>query len=251
MFEDLRGFGLGVESSVLEVGCGTGQATRRLAELAGSVTCIELGRELARLAEENLAEHPNVRVLVGAFEDVDAGRAAFDVVFSGTAFHWIDPSIGFSRAASVLPPAGVLALAANAHVSGGSQDEILDAVSALQAEVCPELGGYGFVTEAEMHERATAGGDIAQVWSRVDRRYEDPPDVSTLFEPPAVLTYPWSVTYDRDGYVAMFSTQSPYLALDANRRQRVLEGIGEIIDERLDGTVTKPYLTVLAVARRR
>jgi SAM-dependent methyltransferase len=251
VFDDLRGPGLGVGSSVLEVGCGTGQATRRLAEMAGSVTCVELGPDLARLAVRNLADHAHVRVLVGAFEDVDVGEAAFDVLFSGTAFHWIDPAIGFARAAAVLRPGGLLALACNAHVTGGSQDEILDAVSALQAEVCPELGGYGFATPAEMTERAMAGGDIGQVWNRVERRYEDPPDVSTLFEPATVRTYPWTVTYDRDGYVTMLSTQSPYLALDAERRARVLQGIGEIIDERLGGTITKPYLTVLAVAGRR
>src|SRR5687767_6420654 len=55
MFEDLRSHGLGPSSSVVEIGCGTGQATLHLAARAGSVTCVELGPDLAAVARRNLA----------------------------------------------------------------------------------------------------------------------------------------------------------------------------------------------------
>lgn len=248
MFDDLRSHGLGPASSVLEIGCGTGQATRHLAELAGSVTCVELGSDLARLATRNLAAHEHVRVLVGAFEDVDLAARSFDIVFSATAFHWIDPSVAYPRAASLVRPGGALALATNTHVGGGTQADILDDVSSLHLALCPELGPWRFPSATDLAATARAGGDIAHLWHRIERRFEDAPDVSGLFAPPAVHVYEWTVTYDRDEYLEMLSTQSPYLGLDRDRRARLFDGIGAVIDSRLGGTVVKPYLTVLAVS---
>ena len=50
-------------SSVLEVGCGTGQATRSLAALGCSVTAVEPGAEVAALARQRLATFGNVTIL--------------------------------------------------------------------------------------------------------------------------------------------------------------------------------------------
>jgi 2-polyprenyl-3-methyl-5-hydroxy-6-metoxy-1,4-benzoquinol methylase len=47
---------------ILEVGCGTGQATRPLAERGLKVHALELGPELATLARRNLAGFSNVTV---------------------------------------------------------------------------------------------------------------------------------------------------------------------------------------------
>jgi protein-L-isoaspartate O-methyltransferase len=50
------------DDRVLEVGCGSGQATRPLAERGLKVHALELGPELATLAHRNLAGFPNVTV---------------------------------------------------------------------------------------------------------------------------------------------------------------------------------------------
>ena len=96
VFAELRDrCGLGPRTHVLEIGCGSGQATRDLAELGCTILAVELGAELAALATRNLAVYPNVALEVGVFEDIDLPAGGFDVVFSATAFHWIDPAIGF------------------------------------------------------------------------------------------------------------------------------------------------------------
>src|SRR4051812_42004360 len=56
-------------SSVLEVGCGTGQATRSLAALGCAVTAIEPGAEMAALARERTAACRNVNVETSTFEE--------------------------------------------------------------------------------------------------------------------------------------------------------------------------------------
>jgi SAM-dependent methyltransferase len=52
---------------------------------------------------------PTVRFQVSAFEDLtDSGP--FDLVVSATAFHWVDPDVGWAKAARLLRPGGWLAL---------------------------------------------------------------------------------------------------------------------------------------------
>jgi protein-L-isoaspartate O-methyltransferase len=69
LFADLLTItGIDDRSPVLEVGCGTGQATRSLAALGCPVTAIEPGAALAALARHRLATFGNVDVEESTFE---------------------------------------------------------------------------------------------------------------------------------------------------------------------------------------
>jgi SAM-dependent methyltransferase len=68
LFSDLvRLAGLEPGDRVLEIGCGTGQATLPLAERGLAVTAIELDPELARLATAKLAGFDAVEVITGSW----------------------------------------------------------------------------------------------------------------------------------------------------------------------------------------
>src|SRR3981189_2596639 len=63
LFADLVGItGMHARSSVLEVGCGTGQATRSLAALGCSVTAVEPGADMAALARHRIPSFRHVEV---------------------------------------------------------------------------------------------------------------------------------------------------------------------------------------------
>jgi SAM-dependent methyltransferase len=243
--------GLNASERILEIGCGTGQATRSLAERGCEIHCVELGENLAALARNNLGGYPNVTIEVASFEDADLGSEDFDLVFSATAFHWINPAIGYPKVARVLGPGGHLALVTNAHVAGGTQDFIADAVQDVHRAIAPEVGPWQFATITEVRERAAGSGDIAELWSRVDRSFVAAPRVDHLFEQPSVSLFPWTAGYDRDGYLAMLATQSIYILMEPERRDELLAGIGQVIDDYLDGHITKQYLAILGTARRR
>lgn len=68
---------------LLEIGCGAGRMTGRLAELAGSVVALDVSPEMLRLARENLAGAGNVELVLGSGHDL-AGVPdhSVDVVFS-------------------------------------------------------------------------------------------------------------------------------------------------------------------------
>jgi SAM-dependent methyltransferase len=245
------GCGLKASDRILEIGCGAGQATRSLAERGCEIHCVELGASLAAIARDNLNGYPTVTIEVVSFEDAALEAEGFDLVFSATAFHWIDPAIGYPKVASVLRPGSYLALVTNAHVAGGTQDRIAEAVQELHRAIAPEVGPWQFASIAQVTARAeAANGDIAELWSRVDRSFVAPPPVDDLFEPPTVSLFPWTAEYDRDGYLAMLATQSIYVLMDPERRNGLLAGIGQVIDEHLDGHITKQYLAILATARK-
>ena len=84
---------------ILEIGCGTGQATLPLARRSYRILCIELGANLATVARHKLRAYPQVEVRTGAFEDRPVEEAAFDLALSATAFHWIDPAIAYPKTA--------------------------------------------------------------------------------------------------------------------------------------------------------
>src|SRR6266436_1704987 len=96
LFADLVAItGVGSGSPVLEVGCGTGQATRSLAALGLSVTAVEPGAGMAALARRRLAAFGSVEVENSTFEEWDDGGRRFDVVVAASAWHWVDPSVGW------------------------------------------------------------------------------------------------------------------------------------------------------------
>jgi ubiquinone/menaquinone biosynthesis C-methylase UbiE len=106
--------GLGAGSSVLEVGCGTGQLTESLAGRGFSLTAIDISPSMIATACRRLAGSA-VTFQVSSFEGFAAAEASFDLIVSGTAFHWVDPEVQFQKSARLLRPGGWLALLATAE----------------------------------------------------------------------------------------------------------------------------------------
>jgi len=102
-------------ANVLEIGCGTGQATLPLARRGCNVVCVEMGPNLAQVARGKLAQFPRVEIVNARFEDWDAGSAAFDVVFAANSWHWLDPGSRYSQAVRLLRPGGALAFTTSRH----------------------------------------------------------------------------------------------------------------------------------------
>src|SRR5436309_2082016 len=96
VFDDVAELGeLAADARIVEIGCGTGQATVPLARRGYRITCVELGAELAAIARRNLAAFPDMEVVNTNFETWEARPHAFDAVVSFSAFDWLDPEIGY------------------------------------------------------------------------------------------------------------------------------------------------------------
>jgi ubiquinone/menaquinone biosynthesis C-methylase UbiE len=101
--------GAGAGSDVLEVGCGTGQLTEGLVRYAFRLTAIDIGTSMIAAARRRL-EGSAVSLQVVSFEEFAAAEASYDLIVSGTAFHWVDPEVKFRKTARLLRPGGWLAL---------------------------------------------------------------------------------------------------------------------------------------------
>ena len=109
LFDDLEVVaGLTPESNVLEIGAGTGQATRSLADRGYQVVALELGSGLAEVARRRLAAFPKVEVITAAFEDWPLPREPFDLVFAATAWHWLEAYVRLAKTAHAQRPGGCL-----------------------------------------------------------------------------------------------------------------------------------------------
>lgn len=102
---------------ILEIGAGTGLATRQLlAHQPRRLVAIEPDR---RLAEYLRAAVPSERLTVVAepFETAELPGSSFDLVVCATAFHWLDPVPALVRMRSLLRPGGHVALWWNVSAS--------------------------------------------------------------------------------------------------------------------------------------
>ena len=103
------------KSQLIEIGCGTGQSTAQFAEMGYKITCIEPGSNLIKLSKMRFKNNTNVKFVQSKFEDWRPEKTDFDLLYSGTAFHWVNPEKGYDKAASVLRERGTLALFWNKH----------------------------------------------------------------------------------------------------------------------------------------
>ncbi len=102
--------GIQWNGKILEVGCGSGKATLPFTERGYDVTALDISENLIAIAKQKTAQYPNVKYLTTSFEEAALPKNHFDLLVSATAFHWVDPEIGYKKAARVLKPGGCMAL---------------------------------------------------------------------------------------------------------------------------------------------
>jgi len=236
MFGDLAELGkLGPGSRVLEIGCGTGQATMPLAERGYRIVAVELGAELATVAQRKLARFPSVEVVVSAFEDWALPSEPFDAVVVATAFHWLDPATRVTKSADALRAGGALATISTHHVAGATWNQtFFDEVQACY----------------ERWDPATPPGLRLKPASEIPFE-TDELNESDRFSPPEFRRYEWDQTYSTATYLEVLQTYSGHRLLPPDLRAGLLACIAELIDTHYQGSITKRYLTELRIARLR
>jgi trans-aconitate methyltransferase len=88
---------------ILDLGCGTGQLTQKIAELGAEVTGLDASPEMIGQARQN---YPQLRFVLQDAAKMEFVQA-FDAVFSNAALHWMLDAEGVARGvARALRPAG-------------------------------------------------------------------------------------------------------------------------------------------------
>ena len=238
LFDDIISLsGIRPAGQILEIGCGTGQATVPFARRGYRILCIELGENMAALARRNLRRYPQAEVRTGAFEEFSLRERAFDLAISATAFHWLDAAVAYPKVARALRVGGSLALFWNVHVHSDASKGFFEAAQRIYEREAPEIVGpedyKGLPRPHEVPDRTEEIQNTGFFGSILTRYYR------------------WDETYDADGYLRVLNTYSGHRSLNDDTRERLFRGIADLIDNRFDGRIVKGYLTTLYAAKRK
>lgn len=226
--------GLGTGTSVVEVGPGTGQATRRLLEHGASpLVAIEPNAELARYLASSVGSRADVRLT--ALEDAELAASSYDLAVAASSFHWIDRAVDLEILFRALRPGGWIALWWTGFGDRDRPDPFREATEDLMTDLprSPVGSHRGGTTPTE-------GG--SSVWLAALE--------AAGFGVPTHERIAWSKTFDAAGIRAVFSTFSPFLTVDERTRAAKLDELERIARTEFDDHVEKPLATSLYTASK-
>ncbi|MGT2427306.1 class I SAM-dependent methyltransferase [Amnibacterium kyonggiense] len=210
---------VGNAADIADVGAGTGKLTAALVGPRRDVVAVEPDAGmLAALAREV----PAARTAPGTGEALPLADGSVDAVVYGQAWHWVRVPEASAEAARVLRPGGVLGLVWNVRDSSvGWVDE---------------LGG---VIRGSAAERMIDSDSVA---------------VAPPFGPLERRDVRWTRTMTVDELVAMAASRSYVIALSAEERAAVLDGVRRLVATHPETAgrdrVDLPYVTSAFRARR-
>ncbi len=209
-------------SRIVEVGAGTGIATRALRSRGALVLPVDHGAAMLARLQERAAAFPTA-VRADAHQlPVRSGWA--DLVCYAQAWHWTDPPRAAAEAARVLRPGGALAVWWNLVQFHG--------VDWLESQ----------------HDRLAAANPA---WDRGDRRDRDwIGEFEDLGWTVATAASSWTRSLPLDEYLAWLQSKSYVGAIPDSRRAAFLDSErASLLGTFPDATVVEPFVTELYVAR--
>jgi GNAT superfamily N-acetyltransferase/SAM-dependent methyltransferase len=195
--------------TALEIGAGTGKATRLFASHGIHITATE--PDAAMLAVLQKTARRNVTPVNAAFEDLKPGQT-YDLVYVAAALHWTRPEGRWERVAALLEPHGVVA-------SFGGSFQLADpaAEHAVQAARAP------FLESDEVLPPDGTSPEAAMKWPGTELQKSD------LFHDVQQTVVERRYTTSVQGYIGYLSTVSAYLQLPDSVRQQVFDAIARVL----------------------
>src|SRR5215467_7007866 len=197
--------------TALEIGAGTGKATRLFAQRGVTVTAAE--PDTAMLAELRKHVPANVTTVHAAFEDLRQGEH-YGLVYAAAALHWTNPDGRWPRMAALLEPGGVFAsFGGPADLADPAVAEAVRAARApfLESDEVPSPDGtppeHGMQWPGTALQESERFADVQQ--SVIERRF----------------------TMSASDYVGLLSTVSAYLELPTSAQEQVFTRIMRVLPE--------------------
>jgi SAM-dependent methyltransferase len=217
----------GDPTTVLDVGCGTGIASRLFMARGCEVLGLEPDERMAKVARTY-----GLTVEIGTIEDFEPGRRLFDLLVAGQSWHWVDPPRGARKASQVLRPGGRIGLFWNQAHAGV---EVRDAIVGTYERHAPALGRHSVLLGMRGDELYET---IAESL-KVDHRFHDV----------AIDTFNHHHTYTTDEWIELSTTHSDHRTLPPDQLAALLADLRTAI-EASGGIVPVRYETLLVTGLR-
>ncbi|SFM08111.1 Methyltransferase domain-containing protein [Gracilibacillus orientalis] len=197
---------------VIEVGIGTGQATKPFLDKGCTLKAVELGKELANYLKLKFGEYGNFTVCNTAFETFECPDDSIDLIYSATAFHWIKSEIGYPKVSKFLKQDGTLALFWNRPFVSKDNDLLHQKIQGIYQKYRP--------TNTKIIEIDT---------ERYNKRFKT--IHSYGFKDIEFKLYHLTRTFSSDDYIALLNTYSDHRSMSSNTKKMLEDEIkGAIIE---------------------
>jgi len=123
------------ESVVLDIGCGNGRSIIPFAKTGCSILGIDPGKNLIKIARKKSREQSNIKYKVTSFEKFKDKPNSFDIILSGTAFHWFDKKTAYKKASKLLKTKGGLVIF---YARSNNQTVLIKKLTKLFEKHCPD-----------------------------------------------------------------------------------------------------------------
>jgi len=225
MFKELRQAAHLISTSrLLEIGAGTGQATQELVKISSHVTALEPGPELMSIAKKKVTRANFVQ---STFENFTSDEP-FDCIFSASAWHWVDFTVGYKHARELLSDHGYLAIASHYFVEP-DPNAFLNRAQPIFARFNTLIG------------LATADQIVAEKLNIESRDFHVVADYQLA----------WQQTYSTDEYIALRNTFAAHQWMNERSRKGLERELRQLCESEYNGQVTISYRTALFVAAKK
>jgi len=221
--------GLRAGASVLEIGAGTGLATRRLVAAGARVVAVEPDENMAARLAAAISDH--VQIVAGTFEQAPLPRDRFDLAVAATSFHWVDQAVGLPKLGRVIRPGGWAAIWWTIFDDPDRPDPFRAALGARIGDEDPGRQRKArFQLDAESRCR-----DLEETAGLTDVSHH---------------LIRWTADLDTSQLQALYASMIRIRRRPAADRQRLLDQISLLADGDFGGRVQRPFRTILYTARR-
>jgi SAM-dependent methyltransferase len=214
LLEDIISYAnLAENQSAIEIGCGTGKATEPFLKTKCHVTAVELGKNMASYTREKFRNYTNFEIAEVPFEDYVCAENQFDLLYSATAFHWIEPEIGYRKAYRIIKNGGTLALFWNRPSVNDRDNRLHQKIQSIYHKFLPQWGEKAKVDRGAQQKRIR--NQITEYG----------------FTDLAFHLYPNTRTMTGEEYVELLNTYSDHRALDDRIRVPFYHAVRTAIEE--------------------
>ena len=220
LFDDIFMYSnISAQSNALEIGIGTGQATKPILKTGCNIIAVEIGKNLAELTRQKFKDYTNISIVNSSFQSFECKNESFDIVYSASAFHWIAEEEGYSKVYNILKTNGTFArFASHPYYNFEGQEELAEKIQYIYFKHMPNPNG-----ETSPKTMIRYAEEDAERRSAVAKKYGFS-DIKTKI-------YYRDLVYSSDEYLNRLAIESDKIALDSHVRNQFLKEIKDVVDE--------------------
>jgi len=210
----------------VEIGAGTGKATKPFLDSGYHVTAVEMGENMTQFLLNKYNEYSNFRVITSTFEDVELDDNSFDLIYAASAFHWVDAKIGCPKVFRLLKSNGAFVLF-RSNWSSYDNEKLAAEIQRVYRE--HYYSYYDICTRDDMPKNLTP--EVLQRPAELFKSFRFYGMEQFGFIDIIMKTYDVSCVYNAEDYIKLLDTFSDHRALPEQNRQALYKEVKIVINK--------------------